>query len=571
MIQTFFRKARQVADDPVLRLWLGRRLIGRAAKPASFRRHRPPYLDGLDLSKTEPTEARIFRPLAAPPPVGPIELPLAGTTLKLNPGDEHGVFQRDYDDVETLLALHRFAWVPLVEGSGVTASWLQALWGAWRKSHGDPDNGWAWHPYTASERAINLLDLAERKGLPDPVEDTVAVLANHADVIFDTLEYFGDHNTSNHLVNNGRGLYRLGLALGLDWAIEAGARILREEAKRIFMKSGILREGSSHYHLLIARNYADAWLAARQHGRAEEEELRDITAKALAVIPWLILPGGLPLIGDISPDCPPEYLIGLVGTESGWIAGLDKNDKAALMALINDTTPASADDLCDDGWLRFAHGPWSGLWHTAPGGFSQAPGHGHQDADGFELHLEGLPIFVDPGRGAYGEDGDAAFYRSAHAHNTITIDNAEPYPVNKPYYDDAFRREVAGPKPALQGGGDEVVLNLHGFQRIKGIGGMTRQWRFIKNTMTLTDRLEGEGTHRITRRFFTSLDTEPGAGGVVLRGGNKTFHLHSHDATATTTPATLWHAYGAGHPGTVIELTGDAPLPWSGEIRLEVL
>jgi hypothetical protein len=407
--------------------------------------------------------------------------------------------------------------------------------------------------------------------LPEPVDETTALLALHAEAIYENLEYFGEHNTSNHMSNNGRGLYRIGLALGLDWATEAGARILQEEAKRIFMDSGVLREGSSHYHLLIARNYADAWLAARVHGRAEEEELRTITTRALAVVPWLILPGGLPLIGDISPDCPPEYLIGLVGAEIGWVAGLRKDDRAALLTLIDATPPAPAGDLCADGWLRLSHGPWSGLWHAAPGGLSQAPGHGHQDSGGFELHFEDLPVFVDPGRGAYGETGAAAHYRSALVHNTVTIDGAGAYPVNKPYYDDAFRREVAGPIPELRGGGDEVVLRHSGFQRLKAAGTLTRQWRFAKNTMVLTDHLDGQGTHRITRRFLNPLKTEPGAGGVVLRGAKRTFHLHSPDATATAAPTTLWNVYGAGHPGSVIEFTVDAPLPWSGEVRLEVL
>jgi hypothetical protein len=216
--------------------------------------------------------------------VGPIELPLAGTLLKLNPGDEEGIFGRSFDDIETLLALHRFAWVPLVEGSGVTTSWVQALWDVWRKAFGEPDDGWAWHPYTAAERAINILDLAEAKGLPEPVGETMALLAAHAGVIFKNLEYFGDHDTSNHLANNGRGLYRLGLALDIDWAADAGAKILDQEAKRILMPSGVLREGSSHYHLLIARNYADAWLAARRHGRPEEDSLGGITARMLAVM-----------------------------------------------------------------------------------------------------------------------------------------------------------------------------------------------------------------------------------------------------------------------------------------------
>ncbi len=576
MFESLIRKARQVTADPVLRRWLLGRLTGGVAGPRPFTAHRPPYLEGFGAAKAEPSVAAgTFHPLAAPPPVGPIELPLAGTRLKLNPGDEVGIFARPFDDIEMLLALHRFAWVPLVEGSGVTASWVQALWDVWRGGAGVPGKSWAWHPYTAAERAINILDLAEKKGLPEPVEETVALLAVHAEAIFENLEYFGEHDTSNHLSNNGRGLYRLGLALGIGWAADAGARILEEEAKRILMPSGVLREGSSHYHLLIARNYADAWLAARTFGRPEEPALRDITARTLAVIPWLILPGGLPLIGDVSPDCPPEYLLGLAGVESGWLAGLTKDKKAALLELIDETLPAEADALSTDGWLRHARGPWAGLWHAAPGGWSHAPGHGHQDIGGFELHFNDIPVFVDPGRGVYGETGDAAYFRSAMVHNSLTVSDADPYPANRPYYDDTFRRAVAGPPPELNGGGDEVTLELGGFQRIKGAGTLRRQWRFTESTMVLKDELAGQeshkGSHRVTRRFLTPLEAEAGSGGVVLRGAGKTFHLNSPDAAAAVFKTTLWHAYGSGRPGTLIEFAADAPLPWSGEIRLEVL
>ena len=47
MTQTFFRKARQVADDPVLRKWLLRRLLGGVSSPPAFTAHRPPYLHGV--------------------------------------------------------------------------------------------------------------------------------------------------------------------------------------------------------------------------------------------------------------------------------------------------------------------------------------------------------------------------------------------------------------------------------------------------------------------------------------------------------------------------------------------
>ena len=304
-------------------------------------------------------------------------------------------------------------------------------------------------------------------------------------------------------------------------------------------------------------------------------KLRAVTAKALAVIPWLILPGGFPLIGDVSPDCPPGHLLGLVGTDSGWVAGLDKKSKAALLDLIDATPPADTHQLAADGWLRFAHGPWSGLWHTAPGGWPHAPGHGHQDCGGFELHFNDAAVFVDPGRGAYGEDGEAARFYSADVHNTLTVDGADPYPANKPYYDDGFHQRVGG-AARMHGGGGEVIVSHTGFQRLGEVGELRRRWRFTATDMVLTDDLDGSGRRRITRRFITPLEAEAGAGGVTLTGAGRTLHLSAADApdsdvTIAVAETTIWQAYGVSRGGYMITFTGEAPLPWSGEIRLAVL
>jgi hypothetical protein len=570
MIHTLLRKTGQVVGDPVLRQWLWRRVTGAAAKPPSFTVHHPPYLNGMAMPlgvDAAPPEA--FKPLSATPPVGQVELPLPGLLLRLDVEGARDIFQRDYGDVETLLALHRFAWVPLITNtSAERASWVQAIWDIWRRDFAVSGAGWAWHPYTAAERAINLLDLARSDGLPEPVEETVLLLTRHAYAIRERLEYFGDHNTSNHLSNNGRGLYRLGLALGIEWAAEQGARILEQEAQRILLESGMLREGSSHYHLLIARNYADAWLAARRHGRPEEPTLRALARKVLAVIPNLILPGGLPLVGDVSPDCPPEHLLGLAGAETGWVAALPDDDRAALMALTTETGPTPKRTLSDDGWLRFGHGPWSGLWYASPAGWSHAPGHGHQDAGAFELHYQDLPVFIDPGRGGYGETRDAARYRSAAVHNTVTVGGADPYPPNKPYYDDAFRHAIAGPSPVIKTVHDDITLEHSGFQRIDETGKLRRQWRFTESEMVLTDELAGQGSCQVSRRFVTPLEVEAEPTGIGLSGAGKSFHLSSRDAEATISEITLWSAYGRGRPGKLIEFAAESPLPWSGEICL---
>jgi hypothetical protein len=569
MLETLVRKARQVAADPVLRRWLAGRLAGRWPGEPPYRPHRPPYLD--DLPPLVPVAPRgAFAVLAGDPPRGPVELPLPGLTLRLDPGDEASLFERDFADTETLLALHRFAWLPLF-GNGADPAWVNALWRAWRDRFGAPSDGWAWHPYTAAERAINLLDYGRRAGLPGPLAETVMVLAAHGPAIAARLEYFGDHHTSNHLAADGRGLYLLGLALDLPRCAEMGARILLAEAARIFRPSGVLREGSSHYHLLLTRQYTSAWLAACRHGRPEAAELETVVRRCLAVLPHLALPGGLPLVGDLSPDCPPEFLAGLLPggeTGGGWTGLLPGDERAALTSLRNGVAAVEAEPLRRDGWLRVDFAPWAGLWHLDPDGWPHMPGHGHQDAGGFEVHHGSEPLFIDPGRGAYGETGEAALYRSGAVHNTILIDDGDPYPPNRPYYDKAFRRAVGGPPPEMVRTPEGVEVRHHGFARLSGVGTVTRRWRFEGRLLFIEDGIEGEGTHTVTRLLHTPLVAEAIPGGALIRGGTATFRLAA-DAPLGFRPVVRWTAYGVGKPATALVLRGAVRLPWRGLIAVE--
>ena len=131
-----------------------------------------------------------------------------------------------------------------------------------------------------------------------------------------------------------------------------------------------MREGSSHYHILLARNFEEVANAAEKYNRTESPTLRSIADKTRAAAKLLILPGGLPLVGDISPDQTPSYLL----------------KKLGLVNLNRRPSTKELRRLKGAGWYRKDKGPFSALWHAAPEGWSQMPGHGHQDIGSFELH-----------------------------------------------------------------------------------------------------------------------------------------------------------------------------------------
>lgn len=561
-------KLRQLARDETLRRWLVARMLGRAHALPAFVPHWPPYLAGIPASSGTPQGN--FRELSTPAPSRPIVLPLAGLPLGVRPEDSAAPFARDFSDTETLLALHRFAWIPVL-GPEADPAWVAALWREWRARFAIPDESWAWHPYTAAERAVNLLCFARRHGLPEPAGDTRAVLASHAPTIAARLEYFGEANTGNHLANNGRGLFALGLELGLPDYADLGARIMIEEAKRIFRPSGILREGSSHYHLLLARDYADAWLWARRHGHASASQLEEILRRTLAVVPRLSLPGGFPLVGDVSPDCPPEHLRAfLPGDDArcGWGALVDDSERADFLALKSSVAPCAAEALAVDGWRSAAFGEWHALWFLSPEGFAPMPGHGHQDAGSFEVHWRGAPLFVDVGRGAYGETGEAALHRSALVHNGLTLDDHDPYPPNKPYYDPAFRRREGGESPMFVGTRDGVIAAFGGYGRL-GAPEVERLWRFDPGRFVVEDRIEGHGARRIARRLHTPWPVEPDGQAAVVRAPGGAVRVFAEAGGPALRSVTRWKAYGSGVPATAIVFESTAALPWRGTLVVE--
>jgi len=562
MLHGLIRKGRQVIGDPALRGWMWRRALGLEPGPESFTPHRPPYLDfpaSLFADKAPPPPQRVTRPT----PRAPLVFHLHGRTVRVEPEAPDAMFDMD-GDLEFKLGLHRFAWLPLV-GQDVDPAWVSAVWEAWTTRYGERAEGWAWHPYTTAERAINLLDYAEQEGQTAPSD---ALLLRHAQVIAGNLEYFGERGTGNHLTNNGRGLYRLGLALRREDVTEMGRCILRQEAGRLYSPGGVLREGSSHYHLLTTRWMADVWRTARRQGRPEAAEFAALTGQALRALDDLVLPGGLPLIGDISPDCPPDFLGGLLpggDPRLGWTARLREDERAEMLALKASSPPV---DLAVAGWHRLLCGRFSLLVFASPTGWPPMPGHGHQDLGGFELHVGSERVFVDPGRGHYGEAGDAALYRSGQVHNTLLVDDQDPSPPNKPYYADTYRRKVGGTPPTVTRQDNTLSLTHHGFARL-GAGSLTRSWTIDGNALTLRDRLTGGGVHRLTRRLFTPLAVEKDGTGLMLSSSTGRYRLSG--GAAELRPATLWSAYGEGAAGTEIVFTERTALPWAGQLTLEAL
>ena len=559
------RKLKQIARDSVLRRWLFGYLTGRWSTSVPTKT-RPPYLENSEFQ--EITNFNIgWKSAPHHSPTASIDINLAGLNVHLEPGDEYKLLGKTFNDTEQLLALHRFSWISSVEQSALS-SWVTAVYCLWKDKYGANENGWAWHPYTAAERLLNLLNIFEICGLPSPREETLKFLFKHGTVIIDNLEYFGEQQTGNHLANNGRGLYLAGLKLGIKFWTDIGEKILFKESERLFLKSGILREGSSHYHLLVTRWYVECWLAAEAHNHPGKNKLLEISKKILAVLPLFDLPAGFPLIGDVSPDCSPRFLEGLLKAEKlGWVEALSDAQFLMLKKLLVTSKILNEEDLLADGWLRKDRYKWKSIWHISPDGWAPMPGHAHRDFGSFELHYGAKTIFHDRGRRSYGSAGDQDV--GAELHNSLTIDGVEPYPVNRPYYSREFKQNVTGKKPEVFTSQDTVTISTRAFGRLKNVGKWTRSWKFSETEVNITDKIDGTGCHKVQRFLHTPEDFIKVTGQPILNSKAGSLILDSV-SEFNILSSDYWLAYGQTKPAKTIQISSTASLPWVSTITIKV-
>ena len=499
-----------------------------------------------------------FADLAVGAPGEALDLSLAGATITLSPSAPDILFRQR----NNWPMLHGFGWLagqPETPGAEIPGEWVAALWRAWMDRHATArPNDIAWRADVAAARAVNLLDYARRRGLPGPRRQSLAVLADHAPAIAASVAAGADAAVQGH------GLYRLGVELGLSEAAKLGLDLLTGEARQRIRPSGMRGDGSTGGHLRLVWAYADSWLAARRHDRPESGVLRAILCRLASVLPVLVLPGGLPDIGEAPAECPAGFLLGVLGGErmaQGWTGRLTDDERGVLAEALAESSLHDLDRLRGDGWLRFDNAGWSGLWHAA----GWIDPDGHQDLGSFELHYGGVPIFVDAGTSP---PVDGASYATALVHNGLTLDGLEPCPRDRPVYDEAFKRSVAGIAPDLRPEFDGVSLCSHRYDGLGGPREMRRRWRFAEGGFVLDDLINGTGRYRLRRRLITPLEVTAVDGAVVLSSGRLRLSV-SAEGPPVLRPLRRWTAAGVEQPLTIIEFgTGRTNLPWRGRITV---
>lgn len=485
-----------------------------------------PDFPALPTSRDEDFNPPCDFPLASPEPEsGPKEqIELAGTSLR----DLSSPWNHTFKDPEQIFAAHRFGWcLPPIAARWPVPSLLRLgdLAVEWSGSHPFGPGNTGWDSYSISERIVNWIYLKARlNAVPTPESAAICSALDkgieiHAEVLAERLELRGA-STNNHLLNNARALYLAGLSLGRERFQEVGREILRYGLRQMFTSSGFLREGSSHYHILLCRSYLEVfWYATKCGDLSFVEELRGRVARQVKCAAFLLDHASLPLIGDVSPDSPPDFHKGVaaVGTQmlqgsepiplpesSGWHslfgfepgkAGSPKWRESRKIQIFEDAGYYSVD------WW-----PIKLTLYVNPLGYVPGWSHGHADLGGFVLEWDGRPLLVDCGRSTYQANAFGRYGRSVRSHNAISIDRHEPCIVHAHNgFVPPLIADYCGRPPIVRVDDEGDVIRLHlryfGFMRLQDGLAVSRVFEISRSRVQINDLIEGRGMHSVETFF----------------------------------------------------------------------
>jgi hypothetical protein len=381
--------------------------------------------------------------------------------------------------------------------------------------------------------------------------------------------------TSNHFLSNILGLFFLAavfddLPRGRLWDGQCRTWLEQEMATQV-QADGSDFESSVPYHRLVTELFLGAARLADSRGAPLPAGLRERLVAMVDYLAAVERPDGLmPQVGDaddgrlhilsgygIALPQDGRHLFGPASRVLGnpawaalgdeWTAwetawwGLDAPD-------VVPAKPASADGL--------RHFPQAGLTVMRRGrdyllvtngivGTAGFGNHKHNDLLGFEYHVNGAPVLVDPGSYVYTSNPDARnLFRSTMSHNTLSIDGEEQNEVRADWLFRTF--EKANPEH-LEVVQTDTELRYrgrhHGYARLPRPVVHQRTFTLAcrDGAVTIEDLLTGSGPHRVRWHFHCApgVDMTPAADGVFeLRIGAAVLRM--------TPPPGLHHRVASG-------------------------
>ena len=347
---------------------------------------------------------------------------------------------------------------------------------------------------------------------------------------------------NTHLTGEALGLFFLGTLLpefkeAKRWR-ELGSQILIAQLPVHVKSDGVYFEQSSYYHRYTTDFYLHFLLLSRANNFAVPQQVEGSLVKLLDHLMYITRPDGTtPLFGDddggrlamlddrAADDFRDTLAVGSVVFNRGdykfvagdaaetllWLTGAEGLSRFHSLAA---TQPRETSKAFLEGGYFVMRDGWASdsnylLFDCGPHG-SLNCGHAHADALSFDLAANGRTVLVDPGTYTYtGSKEGRDWFRSSHAHNTVTVDGESSSVPNR-----AFSWKTKA-RCSLQNWISEqrfdFVSGEHdGFMRLPQPAKLTREILFLKHDYWIVrDVLNSASDRRVDVRFH--FDSPAGA------------------------------------------------------------
>lgn len=439
-------------------------------------------------------------------------------------------------------------------GAPARADWHRALIARWIAEN-PAGQGPGWEPYPTSLRIVNWVKWSlAGNALGDATTESLAVQTRW---LSRRMEW---HLLGNHLFANAKALVFAGLHFdgpeAAGW-LSRGAAILARQIPEQILPDGGQFELSPMYHALALEDMLDLVNIARAQGRGDLAQ--SWALRVPAMLDWLAQmshPDGAPaLFNDAASGIAP--------------------DTARLVAYAQSLGFAAPGPLADcrllpaSGYARLTRGPALLLADLARVGPDYLPGHAHADTLSFELSLRGRRLIVNSGTSLYGLGEERLRQRGTGAHSTVMIDGQDSSEVWSGFRVGRRARPLG---VSLRDEGQALIATgAHdGYRYLPGAPLHRRTWRLSDADLTVTDRIDGAGPHRIEAMFHLAPLWQP----EVLDAQTAQIRDESGTivATVAVTGGTLglvrssWHPqFGLSLPSLALRLQVTAVLPVSLE------
>ncbi|MBN4056244.1 heparinase II/III family protein [Rhodothermus sp. AH-315-K08] len=397
-----------------------------------------------------------------------------------------GIFDSDSRDPEQAFFVHRFSWLYEVLFRSPDVETVAACWELvrhWIRRYPLNAAPHRFDSYSISERVVVWLYLYRYTAAyappgPDVTSTLVSSIQEQLKHLAAQLEFRGPE-TNNHVLNNARCLYVSGVALGLGNLTQLGRDLFLTEYHTVFEGAEYL-EGSSHYRLLTTKNILDVREAALIEGDGQFlRSLNEYVEGPLARCRELF-ESGFPLLGDVSPDAPPEWLDGMPfsnhSSKNSPFFGLHGYNLPETEPLVRGEKTTL---------LHLSGNPFA-VWATVRNG--GVPCHGHNDNGSVVVHLRRDPLIIDLGRTSYLDSSLGRGQTGAPAHNMPLVDG---HPVDIPRSSALSASGLSSLTDVLHKSDARAVYEItYAYSRIV----VRRSVEIEGGTCTITDELQGRAT-----------------------------------------------------------------------------